>query len=39
MNFDKCLSEVVGDIIFGVAADYVGMDVRATFGESALNSG
>ena len=38
-NFDKCRSEVAGDVISGVAVDKVGMDVRATFGESGLNSG
>ena len=38
-NFDKCQSEVAGDVISGVAVDYVGMDVRSTFGESELNSG
>ena len=38
-NFNKCRSEVAGDVISGVAVDYVGMDVRATFGESGLNSG
>ena len=38
-NFDKCRPEVAGDVISGVAVDYVGIDVRATFGESGLNSG
>ena len=38
-NFDKCRSEVPSDVISGVAVYYVGMDVRATFGESGLNSG
>ena len=38
-NFAKRRSEVAGDVISGVAVDYVGMDVRATFGESGLNSG
>ena len=33
------LVEVAGDVIYGVAVDYVGMDVRATFGESGLDSG
>ena len=37
--FDKHRSEVAGDVTSGVAVDYVVMDVRATFGESALNSG
>ena len=26
-NFDKYLSEVAGDVICGMAVDYVGMDV------------
>ena len=39
VNFDKCRSEVAGDVISGLAVDYVGTDVRATFGESGLNSG
>ena len=38
-NFDKCHSEVAGDVISGVAVEYVGMDVSATFSESGLNSG
>ena len=38
-NFDKCRSEVAGDIISSVAVYYVGRDVRATFGEPRLNSG
>ena len=38
-NFDTCRPEVGGDVIFGVAEDWVGMDVRATFDESGLNSG
>ena len=38
-NFDKCRLEVAGDVIFGVTVDFIGMDVRATFGESGLNSG
>ena len=32
-------SEVAGDVISCVAVGYVGLDVRATFGESGLNSG
>ena len=35
-NFDKGRSEVAGDVISRVAVDYVNMDVRATFGKSAL---
>ena len=35
---DNCRSEVAGDVISGVAVDYVGMDVRATFGESGLKN-
>ena len=38
-NFDKCQSEEPGDVISGVAVEYVGMDVRATLGECRLNSG
>ena len=38
-NFNKCRSEIAGDVIAGVAIDLVGLDVRATFGESGLNSG
>ena len=34
-NFDKCRLEAAGDVTFGTAEDYVDMDVRATFGESA----
>ena len=37
-NFDKCRLEVDGDVISGVAVEYVGVDVRATFGESGLNT-
>ena len=40
--FDKFRSEVTGGAISGVssaAADYFGVDVRATFGASGLNSG
>ena len=33
-NFDKCRSEVAGYVVSGVTMDYVGRDVRATFGES-----
>ena len=33
-NFDKCRSEVTGDVVFGVAADSASTDVRATFDES-----
>ena len=38
-NFDKCRSEVAGDVMFDVAVLYVSVDVRSTFGESGLNSG
>ena len=37
--FEKCWSEVVGDVISGVAVAYVSMGVRATFGKYGLNSG
>ena len=33
-NFDKCRSEVAGDVVSGVAIDHVGVDALATFGES-----
>ena len=35
----KLRPKVAGDVIAGVAADKVGMDVRANFGESTLDSG
>ena len=38
-NIDECRSEVAGDVISGMAVDYVGLDVRATSGGSGLNSG
>ena len=38
-ELDKCRLEVAGDVISGVAVDYVGMNVRASFGETGLNSG
>ena len=38
-NFDKFRPEVAGEVVSGVAIEYVVMDVRATFGESGLNSG
>ena len=38
-NFDKCQLEVAGNVISGVAVELIGMDVRATFGESVLNNG
>ena len=38
-NEDNSRSEVADDVISGVALDCVGVDVRATFGESRLNSG
>ena len=34
----KCLSEVADYVISGLAVDYVGMDVSATF-DDGLNSG
>ena len=39
LNFDKCRPEVASDVISGVALFYVGMGVRAKFGDSRLNSG
>ena len=38
LNFDKCLSEVAGDVISCVAEDEVSKDVRAAFGEFGLYS-
>ena len=35
----KSRLKVAGDVISGVAVDDVGMDVRATFDESGLNTG
>ena len=29
-NLDKCWSEAAGDVIAGIALDYVGMDVYAS---------
>ena len=30
---------MAGDVISGLAVEYIGMDVRVTFGESVFNSG
>ena len=38
-NFGKCRSKIAGNVISGGAVDHVGTDVRATVGESGLNSG
>ena len=38
-NFDKCWPEAAGDIISGVASDYVGMDIHARICDSRLNIG
>ena len=38
-NLDKCRPEADGDVISGVALDYVGADVHAGFGDSSLNRG
>ena len=38
-NFGKFRSEVAGDVISGVAVEWVGTGVRATCGGSGLNSG
>ena len=35
----ECRLEVAGDVISGVAEDYVGINVRVNFGDSLLNSG
>ena len=37
LDFDKCRSDVARDVITSVAAQYVGMDVHATFDCSGLN--
>ena len=36
-NFDKCRSEVAGDVISDVAEEYVTIDVRVKCGDSRLN--
>ena len=38
-NFDKCRSEVAGDVISSVAIEYVGMDIHVKFCDSRLNNG
>ena len=38
-NFDKCRPEEAGDVMSGVALDYVGTDVRASFSGPRLNNG
>ena len=38
-NFAKCRPEVAGDVVYGKTVFYVDVDVRATFGDSPLNSG
>ena len=35
-NFDKCQSEICGDVMSGVAVDWVRVDVRVKFGDSRL---
>ena len=37
-NFHKCRPEVAGDVLSGVEVEWVGVDVRAKFGDSRLNS-
>ena len=37
-NFDKCCPVAAGDVISGRAVESVGMDVRAKFRDSRLNS-
>ena len=39
LKFDKCRPEVADDLLYSVAIDSVGMDVRVTFGEFGLNGG
>ena len=38
-NFDKCRPEIDGDVISRVVVDHIGVDLRAKFGDSGLNSG
>ena len=38
-NFDKCRPEVAGDVVSGVAVDWVGLDVCVRFGHSRFNRG
>ena len=38
-NFKKCRLEAADDVMFGVAEQQTGVDVRAKFGDSPLNSG
>ena len=37
-NNDRCQPEVAGDVISVMAAEYVGMDIRAKIGDSSSNS-
>ena len=36
---DKCRPEASGDVISGVAVEYVGTDVHGSFGDYRLNGG
>ena len=36
-NFDKCRLEVAGDVISGVAVDWISVDVCTKFGDSVSN--
>ena len=38
-NIDNCRPQIASDVISGVSLGYVGVDVRAKFGDSRLNSG
>ena len=38
-NFDKCRPELAGEVISDATLAYVGVDDRAKFGDSMLNSG
>ena len=38
-NFDQCRLEVAGDVVSGVAEDWVGLDVRVKIGDSTLKTG
>ena len=37
LNFDNCLTEVVSDVMSGIAVQEVGVDARVNFGDSRSN--
>ena len=39
LSFGKCQPEVAGDVISDTAVEWIGVDVRAKFGDARLNSG